>query len=62
MILSLKDVAKCTRCGSSHTIIEMVIPSRNPKDLRGTSGKEMAEIVCKECGKIDRSEVELKIE
>lgn len=62
MILTLKDIAKCKRCESSNTIAEMVIPSKKPDELRGRDGKEVVEITCKECGKINRREVDIKIE
>lgn len=62
MILTLKDIAKCKRCGSSNTVAEMVIPSKKPDELRGRKGEEIVEITCKDCGKINRREVELEIE
>lgn len=39
----------------------MVIPSRSPDDLRGRSGNEVVEVACKDCGKINRTEVEIQI-
>lgn len=62
MILTLRDIAKCKRCGSSNTIAEMVVPSRKPGELRGKSEEETVEITCKECGKINRRKVKITIE
>ena len=62
MILNLKDLAKCKRCGSSNTVAEVVLPSRRTGEMRGRSGEEVVEIMCKECGKINRTEVEIEIE
>lgn len=62
MILTLRDLAKCKRCGSSNTVAEMVIPSRNCDELRGKEDKEVVEVSCKECGKIDRRKQEIEIE
>ncbi|GEM_PF-1297177 len=62
MILTLRDLAKCKRCGSANTIAEMVIPSRNYDEMRGTESEEVVEISCKECGKIDRRKQKVEIE
>ncbi len=62
MIIKLRDLAKCKRCGSSNTIAEMVVPSRRFDDLRGSDMEETVEVMCKECGKIDRRDQKIEIE
>jgi len=62
LILTLRDLAKCKRCGSANTVAEMVIPSRNMDKLRGKKDEEIVEVMCKECGKIDRKELKIEIE
>jgi len=62
LIITLRDLAKCKRCGSSNTIAEMVIPSRDLDKLRGSAEEEIVEISCKSCGKIDRRDQKIEIE
>jgi len=62
LIIKLRDLAKCKRCGSSNTIAEMVVPSRRFDDLRGSDMEETVEVMCKECGKIDRRDQKIEIE
>ncbi|MFP4116959.1 MAG: hypothetical protein ACLFQ8_02255 [Candidatus Aenigmatarchaeota archaeon] len=61
MIITLKELAKCRRCGSANTVAQMVVPSEC-SELRGMDSKETVEVMCKECGKIDRKKRSIKIE
>lgn len=61
LIITLKELAKCRRCGSANTVAQMVIPSER-SSLRGMNGEETVEVMCKECGKIDRKKRNIKIE
>jgi len=40
----------------------MVVPSRRFDDLRGSDMEETVEVMCKECGKIDRRDQKIEIE
>lgn len=60
--MTIKDVAKCKRCGSSDTVAEMVVPSRRPGELRGRNEDQTIEIRCRDCGKINRREARVEIE
>lgn len=55
-------MAKCKRCGSDKTTAEMLIPSMKPHELRGKNEDQTVEIVCKDCGKINRTKVKVQIE
>ncbi len=62
MIITLRNLAKCMRCGSSNTVAQMVVPSKKMDEVRGTNTEEIVEVMCKECGKIDRKKKKIEIE
>ncbi|MFB6075809.1 MAG: hypothetical protein ABEK17_01565 [Candidatus Aenigmatarchaeota archaeon] len=63
MLLILKNLASCDQCGSNNTEAEMLVPSKNPENLRGRKeDSQRVEIFCKDCGNISRREIELRIE
>lgn len=61
MILVFEDLGACKRCGSVETRTEILIPTLNPRELRGKEKEQLVEIFCKKCGKINRTSMKMAI-
>lgn len=59
MIFDFKT-SGCKRCNSANSEVQILIPDKDIK--RGVHGEYSAEIVCNECGKINRTKMKVKIE